>query len=104
MDTPAKIIPFPGVEFIDQGPNEQPQKDVIEVLETWLEKAETGELQSVAITGSLPDTSVLLDYATGTGPTRQALVSGCAELQQRILGVLIADGEEDEDEPDPQSA
>lgn len=101
----AVIIPFPGCEFPDQTANEQPQPDLIELLEHWLELAESGELQAVACAGVLSNTTILTVFTPGTGPNRHTLIAGTADLQHRMLREVV-DGDEggDEDPPPPMSA
>jgi hypothetical protein len=92
----AIIKNFPGVEFIDQSAHEQPQADVIELLETYLERAESGELQALALVGICSDTALVTEYAPGSGCTRHSLVTGLASMQHKIIRDLDDDFEEDE--------
>lgn len=95
----AEIKTFPGVEFIDQSAHEQPQADVIELLERLLEQAETGELQAIAVVTVMSDSVVACDYSTGNGPHMHTLVAGAVELQyiltRELYGPEESSGEED---------
>lgn len=99
----AEVISFPGCEFHDQGPAEQPQAPVIALLEEWLERAESGELQAVALAGVLNDSVVLTDFHPGTGPHRHHLVAGAVDLEHRMVREIVGDVDADED-PSPSSA
>lgn len=96
---PAEIIPFPGCEFPDQGVNEQPQPKIIALLEQWLELAENGELQAVALGGVRGDAVVLTDWDPGTGPNRHHLVAAAADLQHRMIQEIKDDIDADETPP-----
>jgi hypothetical protein len=95
----APIILFPGTEFIDQGPNEQPQDEVIRVLEEMIERAESGELQAVAVAGILSDGTSISDYSVGNGPHTHNLLAAVTRLEHKIVKETDApDDEEDEEE------
>jgi hypothetical protein len=94
---PAEIKTFPGVEFVDQGPNEQPQQEVIELIERLLELAESGELQALAVVGVLSDGTNLTDYSTGNGPYRHMMIAAVTELQFRMLQDIHAPEENDDE-------
>jgi len=93
---------FPGVEFIDQGADEQPNEDIIELLERMLERAEAGELQAVGVVAVLANNINLHEYSLGNGPHRHTLIAGVAELQFGMLYDLHISKEapEEEDQAD----
>jgi hypothetical protein len=100
----AKILPFPGCEVPDQVASQQPQKEVIKLLEQLLEMAKTGELQAVAYAGVLENTQTINDYKFGSGSACYSLNSAALYLLCRITAELMGDDDEDPDGGSPISA
>ena len=67
-----KVVDFPGNGVSSQpDPHRIPQPEVIELLEGYLARARSGDLQAVAVAGALWDgrTSIAYECPPGTGAT-----------------------------------
>jgi len=59
------------------------QKEIVEMLEAWLDRAKNGELAIVAVAAALPDGSISSSYSKGDHYWH--LLGAVADLQHRLV-------------------
>jgi hypothetical protein len=88
-----KVVTFPVVP--QQIPvSAPPQSEIIELLEHYLERARSGELQAVAIAAALSNGNTTEAYEVGTGPYAHVLMASLAYLHGHYVRGQIDDADD----------
>lgn len=91
-----KVVRLPITPKARPPVKEQPQFEVIELLESYLARAKSGELQGVAIAGALADGHTTEAYELGGGPYGHVLMASITYLHTHYatgqIGLHDADG------------